>query len=177
MTRRGQVRVRGIAVGTLAAALLLPTQPAYASPPGLSISVPGAVSFGSFPTGGRTITANLGTITVTTASALAHDATWTATVTSTAFTTGAGSSAERVPTTAITYRSGTATASSGFAVNACAPGQVTAAAMSASLTAFSCTGLSLSASTSLSWNPQITVTIGAGNVAGTYTGTITHSVV
>jgi hypothetical protein len=49
--------------------------------------------------------------------------------------------------------------------------------MSSSLTAFSCTGVSLSSSTSLSWNPQIAITVAAGNVAGTYTGTITHSVV
>jgi hypothetical protein len=29
----------------------------------------------------------------------------------------------------------------------------------------------------LSWNPQLTITVGAGNVSGIYTGTITHSVV
>jgi hypothetical protein len=175
--RRDRARAGGIAVGTLCAALLLPVPPAYAAAPGLSISVPSSASLGTFSTGARTITANLGTITVTTASTLAHDATWTATVTATSFATGGGSSAERVPTSSIAYRSGAATASSGLGANACVPGQPTATAMSSSLTAFSCTGVSLSSSTSLSWNPQIAITVAAGNVAGTYTGTITHSVV
>ncbi|MBK5306408.1 MAG: hypothetical protein JJD92_06950 [Frankiaceae bacterium] len=177
MILRARVCVVGITAATFCAALLVPATPAYASAPGLAISVPSSVSFGSFSAGARTITANLGTVTVETSSALAHDATWTATVSTTAFTTGGGSAAERVAAGSVTYLAGTATASSGFGVNACAPGQVTAASLSVSRTAFSCTGVSLSPSTSLSWNPQITIAVADSNVVGTYTGTITHSVV
>jgi hypothetical protein len=174
--RRARVRVGGIAVGTLCAALLLPAQPAEATAPGLSISVPASAALGSYPTGARTIVANLGTVTVTTASTLAHNATWVATVSATAFRTGAGSAAESVPASAVSYRSGTATAASGFSAGACLPGQVVAASLSVSRTAFSCTGVSLTPSTSVSWNPEISITVGPASVAGTYTATITHSV-
>jgi hypothetical protein len=176
LSRRGRIRVGGIAVGTLCAALILPAQPAYATAPGLSISVPASASFGSYPTGSGTISASLGTITVTTASTLVHNATWTATVSATAFKTGGGTAPETVPTSSVTYRSGTATAASGLAANACVPGQLVGAALSSSLTAFSCTGVSILPTTSLSWNPVITVTLAPSSVAGTYTATISHSV-
>ncbi|MCU1589930.1 MAG: hypothetical protein JWP11_1186 [Frankiales bacterium] len=175
--RRGRVRVGGIAVGLLCAALVLPTPPAYASAPGLSISVPGSASFGSVATGARTITASLGTITVATSSTLPHVATWTATVSTSGFSTGAGSAAERVPASSVSYLSRSATATSGFAAGACVAGQTVAVTLAVAQTAFSCTGTSIAASTSVSWNPQISVAVGAGNVAGTYSGTITHSVV
>ena len=173
---RARVRVVGIAVGTMAAALLLPVPPAYASAPGLAISVPSSASFGTFSTGARTIVANLGTVTVTTASVAPHTATWTATVSATAFKTGGGTASETVPTSSITYRSGTTTAASGFSAGACVPGQVVAASLSVSRTAFTCTGLSLTPTTSVSWNPEITVAVAASSVAGTYSATITHSV-
>ena len=176
MIRRGLVRVGGIAVGTLCAALLLPAPPAYATAPGLSISVPSSKAFGSFATGGRTISANLGTITVTTASTLPHNATWVATVSATAFTTGSGTAAETVPTSSVSYASGTATAASGFGAAACVPGQVVSASLSVSRTAFSCTGVSLTPTTSVSWNPTISIEIHESSVVGTYTATITHSV-
>jgi hypothetical protein len=177
LSRRGRVRVGGIAVGTLCAALVLPAQPAYAAAPGLSISVPGTASFGSFPTGARTITASLGTVTVTTSSTLPHTATWLATVSATAFTTGGGSSAERVSNSSITYLSGAATVTTGFAAGACNPGQPVPSTLAAPRTAFSCTGVSTAAATSVSWAPELSVTIAVSNVVGTYTGTITHSVV
>src|SRR4051812_35057215 len=120
--RRARVRVVGIAVGTLCAAVLLPAQPAWATAPGLSISVPATTSFGSFATGARTITANLGTVTVTTSGLVGQSAAWTATVSATDFITGGGSAPERVTTGSVTYRSGTATAASGLALGACTPG-------------------------------------------------------
>src|SRR4051812_26356513 len=123
LIRRGQIRVGGIAVGTLCAALLLPADPAYASAPGLAISVPASASFGSFASGARTITANLGTVTVTTSGLVGQSAAWTATVSATDFTTGGGTTAERVTTASISYRSGSSTAASGLGVGACAPGQ------------------------------------------------------
>ena len=177
MSRRGRIRVGGIAVGTLCAALLLPVPPAYASAPGLSISEPPARSLGSFTAGARTITANLGTVTVSTGSTLAHNAGWTATVSATDFTTGTGTSPERVAASAVTYRSGTPTASSGFGAGACVPGQVTPISLSSSRTAFSCTGISLGPTTSVSWNPEITIVLATTNIVGTYSGTVTHTVV
>ncbi len=157
---------------------LIPAAPAQAAAPGLSITVPtGTVSFGSYAAGARTITASLGSVTVSTAGGLAHDAGWTATVSTTAFTTGGGTTPERVAAGSVSYLSGVATNQSGLGVSACVPGQaVTPVDLSAARTAFSCTGLSLLTSTSLRWNPQVSITIGAGNVVGTYTGTITHSV-
>src|SRR3954463_9815889 len=176
LIRRGQIRVGGIAVGTLCAALLLPAEPAYASAPGLAISVPSSASFGSFPTGARTITAGLGTVTVTTSSTIPHTATWIATVSATAFTTGGGSSAESVSNSSVSYLAGAATSTSGFAAGACTPGQVVPATLAVPRTAFSCTGVSTAATTSVSWSPQISVPAAVSNVAGTYTATITHSV-
>jgi hypothetical protein len=175
-SRRGRDRVGGLAVGMLCAAFLLPAQPAWASAPGLSISVPSSASFGSFPTGARTITANLGTVTVTTASTIPHNASWVATVSATAFKTGGGTAAETVSNASITYRSGSASSTSGFAAGACAPGQVTPATLALPRAAFSCTGVSVAPTTSVSWNPEISITISASAVAGTYSATITHSV-
>jgi len=172
-----RARFVGVLAVSLISVMLLPPSTAYASAPGLSISVPSTVSFGSFAAGARTITAHLGTVTVTTSSTLVHDASWIATVSTTAFKTGGGTAPETVAAAAVTYLSGAATAQSGLAVAACTLGQLTAVSLSSALTAFSCSGISLSTSTSLSWNPQVSISIGAGNVAGTYSGTITHSVV
>jgi hypothetical protein len=166
-----------LAVSLSSVVLLLPPSPAYASAPGLSISVPSTVSFGSFSAGARTISAHLGTVTVTTASTLVHDASWSATVSTTAFKTGGGTGPETVAAAAVSYLAGVATAQSGLAVGACTPGQLTAVSLSSAVTAFSCSGISVSSSTSLSWNPLVSISIGAGNVVGTYSGTITHSVV
>lgn len=180
MNRPGRrARTFGVLVAALGITTFLPAPPAYASALGLSISVPSTVSFGSFAPGARTITANLGTVTVTTTAALTQSTAWTATVSTTAFKTGGGSAAETVAAGSVSYKSGLATAQSGLTLAVCTGGQlVTAVALTSPVTAFSCTGNSSSAGgTSLSWNPQISIVVGAGNVAGTYTGTITHSVV
>jgi hypothetical protein len=139
----------------------------------LAITVPASVNLGAAPTGSATLSGQLGTVTVT-ASGLVVPS-FTATVSSSNFTTGDRTAAETVPKSAISYWSGPATASTG--AQAAVPGQLTvleARALSIPRTAFTSTGLVLSFSTS--WNPSIVVKIPAAAVAGSYTGTITHSV-
>jgi hypothetical protein len=96
-------------------------------------------------------------------------------VSSTDFTTGGATANETVAKGQVTYWSGAATASSGTAVFL--PGQaaaVNAQALSVARTAFSASAII--GNNSASWNPTVTVNVPAAAVAGTYTGTITHSV-
>ncbi|MFD9125006.1 hypothetical protein [Kitasatospora sp. NPDC059571] len=139
----------------------------------LSISVPSSASLGSgLP--GNSINAQLGAVTVTDARALLT-ASWVASVTSTSFTTGGGTPAETVPTSAVSYWSGTATATTG--TGTFTPGQAAvgnAQALSSSRTAFSLSGGT--GNNSATWNPTLVVALPAAAVNGTYTGTVTHSI-
>ena len=138
----------------------------------VSISAPSAKSLGTAPVGTRTLSAQLGTVTVNASGLLAPSV--TVTVTATVFKTGAGGVNETIGKTSILYWSGPATATSGLASST--PGQPTAAAaqdLSVARTAFSARGLALSVS--LAWNPTLIVNVPESAVAGTYTGTITHS--
>jgi hypothetical protein len=139
----------------------------------LAITVPASTALPGAAPGGPT-SALLGTVTVTDNRGIAS-ASWTVTVTGTAFVTGGGTAAETIPLTRVAYWSGPATATSG--TGTFTPGQPTAAAavnLTAPRTAFSLT--SGSPITSASWNPTLSVSVPAGAVAGTYTATITHSV-
>jgi hypothetical protein len=140
----------------------------------LSISAPVSKDLGTGSTGAGTLSAQLGAVTVTdTRGALLG--TWTASVSSTDFTTGGATANETVAKGQVTYWSGTATASSGTAVFT--PGQATsgnAQALSASRTAYS--AAAIVGNNSATWNPTLTVNVPAAAVAGTYSGTITHSV-
>lgn len=157
-------------VGATAFVVLITSLPAHAT---LSISVPtSTVNLGSVAIGG-TLSQQLGTVRVT---ANGLTLLWTATVASTDFITGSGTPAEKVVKGSIHYWSGPATFTSGLGVTR-VPGQVTAlqkVSLAGSQTAFRVIG-SLVASTT-DWNPTIVTVIPAGAVAGTYTGTITHSV-
>ncbi|WP_370153756.1 hypothetical protein [Streptacidiphilus sp. EB129] len=160
------------------------TAPAYAAPGdttttfivsggSLGITVPGTASLGS-GTPGTSISGQLGAVQVTDNRALLTAA-WTASVTSTSFKTGGGTAAETVPTTDVSYWSGAATATTGLGTFT--PGQATAPAaqnLSVSRTAFTLTAGT--GDDSATWNPTIVVTLPAAAVAGTYTGTVTHSV-
>jgi|HubBroStandDraft_3_1064219.scaffolds.fasta_scaffold00221_9 alpha-tubulin suppressor-like RCC1 family protein len=151
-----------------------PSAPVTVEPAGfLSISVPSSATLpGAAP--GTTASAALGTVTVTDNRALGS-ASWTATVTGTAFVTGSGTPQETIPLTQVTYWSGLATAASGSGTFT--PGEP-AAANAVNLTvprvAFSLT--SGSGVNSASWNPTLSVQVPAAAVAGTYTATITESV-
>jgi hypothetical protein len=168
-----------VSAPALSAAAKLPTAPSrvgrllLGNGATLGITVPATVNLGAAPTGAGTLSAQMGTITVTASGLVAP--TFTATVSTTTFTTGTGQPAQTVPAASIFYWSGPVTASTGL--QTAVPGQLTALqaqALSSPLTAFSSSGAVLTITTS--WDPTIVVHIPAAVVAGTYTGTITHSV-
>jgi hypothetical protein len=142
----------------------------------LNITVPATANIGSTAAGG-VVSGQLGPVQVVDQRGNLL-AVWTTTVTTTAFTTGGGSAAETIPASAVKYASGPATATTGAGVFT--PGQATTGAAATvpsaapGLTAFTLTlGV---ASNSATWNPTLSVTTPASAVAGTYTGTVTHSV-
>ncbi len=158
---------------TIAAAIVGVIVVAGPASAAVSISAPTSAALGSAATGSATLSAHLGTITVTATGLVAPS--FVSTVSASNFTTGGQTANETIATSAISYWSGPATATSGLAT--ATPGQLTAAqavSLSAPRTAFSGTGLLLSISAS--WNPTLVVSIPATAVAGTYSGTITHSV-
>ncbi|MFF5113557.1 hypothetical protein [Streptosporangium sp. NPDC000509] len=145
------------------------------APDGLTITVPESpVNIGGSTPAGQ-ISGPLGTVTVTDQRA-ALTATWVASVVAATggFTTGGGTAAETIPNTAVLYWSGAATTTG---TGTFVPGQANAAAaqsLDISRTAFSKT--SGSGDNSAAWNPTIVVNVPAQAVAGTYTGTVNHSV-
>jgi hypothetical protein len=145
-----------------------------AAPGELTISVPdGPVSVGSgMP--GTVVSGQLGEITVTDERA-APDAAWVASVTASDYTTGGGTAAETILKGSVSYWSGSATATTGQGTYV--PGQADAAAretLSVSRTAFSRTAAS--GDGIATWNPTLVINIPSQAVAGTYTGTVSHSV-
>ena len=134
----------------------------------LSITVPTAATLSTQATGATSlITGSLGSVAVTDDRGLLAAA-WTASATSTAFTTGAAGLAETIANTAVTYTPGATTAPTGGTFTA-GPG----VAMGASQTAYSEAG---AGNNSASWNPTISVAVPTQAVVGTYNATITHSV-
>ena len=107
----------------------------------LNVSDPADTSLGSVATGTASVSSTLGNTSVTDNRG-ALLGTWTASVTSTDFTTGAATADETIGKALVSYASGASTASSGTAVRV--PGQATtllAEDMSVSRTAFSATGV------------------------------------
>jgi hypothetical protein len=142
----------------------------------LSISVPASpVSLGSAATGATTLSGQLGNVTVTDNRGVLLGS-WTSQVSASNFTTGGGSAPETIPVGNVDYWSGLATSVTGTMTPV--PGQLTVAneiALSTSAsTAFSATGVI--GNNSASWNPTLVVSIPSAAVAGTYTGTVTHTV-
>ena len=137
----------------------------------LSITVPGSKNLGSTSVASSTQSAQLGTVTGTTTIGLA----FVATVTATNFTTGGGSANETISKSQIYYWSGSSTGTTGVLLTN-VPGQANAGLavpLTVGVTAYSASG---ALAFSVSWNPTIVVHIPANAVAGTYTGTITHSI-
>jgi hypothetical protein len=139
----------------------------------LAISVPTSVSLGSTAPGG-TISAHLGTVQVND-NRFANPANWTATVSTTTFTTGVATTNETIAKTAVSYWSGNFITKSGTgSFTAGQAASSNAVVLSTSRTAYS---HSLgSGSNFVSWNPTLVIAVPAAAVAGTYTGTVTHSV-
>ncbi|MFD2079031.1 Repeat domain-containing protein [Actinopolymorpha cephalotaxi] len=138
----------------------------------LSITVPGGpVSAGNGAPGAQ-LSTQLGPASVADRRAPGPNL-WTVTVTSTDFATSPPT--QTISKAAASYWSGPATSTTGS--GNFVPGQPTAAGavnLNTSRTAFSkTTGTGLNTAT---WNPTLIINIPAQATAGTYTGTITHSV-
>ena len=123
------------------------------------------------------LTGPLGPVTATDSRGV-RDASWSASVTATDFTTGDRSADETIPATQIDYWSGTATSTTGVGVFT--PGQATAGDAKPLDTVAALTAFSRAAETGLSsatWDPTLTVNMNSQTVAGIYSGSLTHSVV
>jgi uncharacterized repeat protein (TIGR01451 family) len=134
----------------------------------LSISAPGSADLGTAAPG-RTASARLGTVQVTDGRAGLTG--WTATVSSTDFTTGGGKAAETIPAADILYSISGFASTTGSATLTRTPGTNLSAALQAVAQATNVHG-----DNSAAWSPLIQVAVPSGAVAGTYSATITHSV-
>lgn len=182
MRGRGSCFIRLIPALAIGASALFLAAPASASAStsatftltggSLSISEPATANLGSAATGALTLSGSLGTVTVTDQrGALA--ANWTASVISTNFTTGASPGTYQTVTAAsIAYSSGTATLT-GTPVGAFTPGVI---AQMSSTTGGVAGVWAGTGNNTVSWNPTLTFTLSPSQVAGTYSGTVTHSV-
>ncbi len=148
------------------------------SPAGAAtISAPTAKNLGSVPTGTSTFSAQLGTVTASASGLLGVAPSFTATVSATVFKTGGGGPSETIAKASILYWSGPATAFSGALLSGFTAGQPNATlAQDLSIARVAFSGAALAGTISASWNPTIVLNLPAAAVAGTYSGTITHSV-
>ena len=135
----------------------------------LTITVPATAVLGSGAPGTTIGPTALGAVTVTDNRALLL-ASWTATVSSTAFVTGGGTAAETIPVGDATYTTGLPTHTGLITVLPTA--SVTLSATSQTVV----TGTLGVGNNSAAWNPTVAIAVPAAAVTGTYAGTITHSV-
>ena len=181
-----RMRAAIAAIGAAALACTASLVPAHAATSGdttttftltagnLAISVPASASLGSVATGTGTTSAQLGAVQVSDGRG-ALLGSWTSSVTSTDFTTGGATSNETITKGNADYWSGAATATTG--VGTFTPGELLVAnkvALSASRTAFSATVVV--GNNTATWNPTMIINVPSAAVAGTYSGTVTHSV-
>jgi uncharacterized repeat protein (TIGR01451 family) len=133
----------------------------------LSMTAPGSATLSAAAPGGLS-TGSLGQVQVTDDRGFGAD--WTATVSSTDFTTGGGSAAETIPAGDATYgisspvTTGQATFTNISTVNLSGNPQAVAGTTS------------VGGNTTDTWDPTLQVAVPAGAIGGTYTATITHSV-
>lgn len=142
----------------------------------LDIAVPGAATIGTGAPG-TTVDGALGVVTVTDERASA-DASWTATVTSTNFSTGGGGTAPQVTLASeIDYWSGVATFTSGTGTFTPAqPVYANKAPLSTGTPLAAFTHAGGTGNNTASWQAALSIRAPQDSVAGTYTGTVTHSV-
>ncbi len=141
---------------------------------GVDITVPVSVNLGVGTPGGS-LTRTLGVVEVRDVRGPVNPNTWVATVSASVFVTGAGGPQRTIAPARISYWSGPATRSTGGGV--LVPGQPTQAqAVTLDVTRQAFRKTSGNGNNEVRWSPSIRVAIPAGIVAGTYSGTITHSV-
>ena len=145
---------------------------------GLSISVPDGsttpVDLGSASTGAGSLSHQLGNVTVTDGRG-ALTATWTAAASTTNFTTGGASANETVTKANVGYWAGVGTAQLGQ-VGAFVPAGTIATPVALAGTGANVGQWAGTGNNTVTWNPTVTFTLSPAQVAGTYSGTITHSV-
>jgi hypothetical protein len=180
--RRSLFIAPAVAVVAVAAATMTGSAAFAATPPpgptvttftvtagSLTMTTPGTADLGTVTAGTSSVVNALGPVTISDQRAQLSGG-WTASVSSTSFTTGGGTTPETIPAADVSYAPGAATSTSG--TGTFTPGS--GGALGGSQTAFTASGEA--GLTSVTWNPTITVTLPATTVAGLYTGMITHSV-
>ena len=135
----------------------------------LTVTAPASAPLGTASIGSPSISAALGTVTVSDQRAVLNGG-WTASVISSSFTTGGDSPAETLAAADASYAPGPLTSAMG--TGSYSPGN--GGPMGSSQTAWAASAET--GATSVSWDPTITVTIPGSALAGAYSGTITHSV-
>lgn len=137
---------------------------------GLSITVPASKAFAGVSTGASSVSGQLGAVAVADSRGLLVNS-WTATVNTTTFVTGTSTANETVAKTNVAYASGATSSTSGLGtfVPTLIP-----TAVGTGVTGASWTGAA--GNSTASWDPTMTFTLLSSQVAGTYSGTITHSV-
>ena len=141
----------------------------------LAVDAPATAAIGTGAPG-TAVDGSLGPVTVTDARASA-DGSWVASVTATNFVTGGATPSEETLASEIDYWSGPVTASTGDGTFT--PGQVAAANEVPLDTTTPLTALTHAGGTgnnSATWSPTLSVNVPLDSQAGTYTGTVTHSV-
>jgi hypothetical protein len=133
----------------------------------LTITAPTAAGLGSGAPG-TTISGALGAVTVTDNRALLS-ATWTASASSTSFTTGSGTTPETIPATDAGYAPGPLTTTGTITAT---PHTITLSGSPQAVVV----GTAGTGNNTASWDPTVSVAVPAAAVFGTYTGTIAHSV-
>ena len=133
----------------------------------LTLTAPGTASLGTVLPG-HTVTGPLGSVTVTDNRALLT-ASWTATASSTDFTTGGGTPNETIPVGDVDYDPGEITKTGTITVTGT---PITLSATPATVVA----GTASVGNNTATWNPSIGVDVPPAAVGGLYTGTITQSV-
>lgn len=134
----------------------------------LSITAPASADLGITAPGG-TVSAALGIVEVT--DNRASPVNWTATVSSTDFTTGDDTAAETIPVADVQYLISGFTDTTGSATLTPASVTVMSSAPQAVVAA-----TNVVEDSSASWNPEIEVSVPGGAIDGDYTATITQSV-
>ena len=133
----------------------------------LTMTAPVSADLGSGAPG-TTITGEIGAVTVTDDRALLSAA-WTASASSTDFTTGAATANETIPATDATYSPGTITTTGTITAT---PTEITLDDEPQTVV----TGTAGVGNNTASWDPTLAVDVPAQAVGGTYTGTLTQSV-
>jgi hypothetical protein len=136
---------------------------------GLAISAPTSANLGSGAAGGS-VSASLGQVRVDDTRGVLLG-TYAARVSSTDFTTGGGTEAETIAAANAAYTGGLVTPGGTVVCTSLLVAEPLANTTKVAMNATGATGTN-----SCTWNPTIAVTLPAASVAGTYTGTITHSV-